>query len=107
MGSSKPYDKPNGSWRGTTTRQDDVLSPSTPSSHLRRSLRISAEELVRREAALLTSEKEFDHKSAELHSALALLKQKEMEAARMMSRLADREAQDTLTQLEESFLCPL
>jgi hypothetical protein len=56
---------------------------------------------------LLSSEKEFDHKSAELHKALALLKQKEMEAAKMMSRLADREAQDTLTQLEQSFLCPL
>ncbi|KAJ3533479.1 hypothetical protein NMY22_g7318 [Coprinellus aureogranulatus] len=105
-GSSKPYDRPSGS-RRATRQNHDAASSSNPSAHLRRSLRISAEELVRREAALLASEREFDQKSAELHKALSMLKQKETEAARMMSRLAEREAQDTLMQLEQSFLCPL
>ncbi|KAF6761625.1 hypothetical protein DFP72DRAFT_958592, partial [Ephemerocybe angulata] len=101
----KPYDRPSGSRK--VVAQQDEASSSTAAVSLRRSLRISPEELVRRETALLSGEKEFEMKSSELQKALRSLKQRENEAAKMMSRLADREAEETLLQLEQSFQCPL
>lgn len=104
---SKPYDRPSGSRRTQAQITSQGDSSSTASGSLRRSLRISTDELIRREAVLIASENALEVRSSELHQALAQLQQKEAETAKMISLLADREARETCMQLEQAFLCPL
>ncbi|KAF8637659.1 hypothetical protein AX17_002727 [Amanita inopinata Kibby_2008] len=80
---------------------------ATSNKDLRRSQRITPTELVRREKALLSRERECKRKSDELNERILLLSKKEDEATLMMSQIADRQAQAVLSQLDDYFTCPL
>ena len=86
---------------GSVSRLDIHSVPST------RLQRITYEELDRRERSLLSKEKELRARSGELDQRAISLTRKENEASIMMSRIAEREAESTLRQLEEYFMCAL
>jgi hypothetical protein len=88
---------------GNASRLDIHSVPSTS----RRLQRITYEELDRREKSLLIKEKDLRARSGELEQRALSLTRKEDEASIMMSRIAEREAESTLRQLEEYFLCAL
>ena len=88
---------------GSVSRLDIHSVPSTS----RRLQRITYEELDQREKSLLTKEKELRARSGELEQRAISLSRKEDEASIMMSRIAEREAEWTLRQLEEYFMCAL
>ena len=88
---------------GNPSRLDIHTVPSTS----RRLQRITYEELDRREKSLLIKEKELRARSGELEQRAISLARKEDEASIMMSRIAEREAESTLRQLEEYFMCAL
>lgn len=89
---------------GSVLRLDiHTVVPSTSTS--RRLQRV--EELDRREKSLLIKEKELRARSGELEQRAISLTRKEDEASIMMSRIAEREAESTLKQLEEYFMCSL
>jgi len=103
---SKPYDRHGGPLSAATASPKDAASRSSASANVRRSLRISPEELVQREAALLAREQEFEAQREALNRATDSLRKQEKENATMMSRLADREGQSVVAQLD-GMLCPL
>jgi hypothetical protein len=92
---------PNGSISRLTTHS----APSNSTS--RRFQRITHKELDRREKSLLNKEKELRARSDGLEQRAMSLARKEDEASIMMSRIAEREAELTLRQLEEHFMCAL
>ena len=91
--------EPNGS-----ISQLDIHSVPSISRRLQR---ITYEELDRREKSLLNREKDLRVRSSELEQRAISLTKKEDEASIMMSRIAEREAESTLRQLEEHFMCAL
>ena len=88
---------------GSISRLDIHSVPSTS----RRLQRITYEELDRREKSLLSKEKELRARSGELELQAISLTRREDEASIVMSRIAEREAESTLKQLEEYFSCAL
>lgn len=88
---------------GNVSRLDIHSVPSTS----RQLHRITYEELDRLEKSLLIKEKELRARSGELDQRAISLARKEDEASIMMSRIAEREAESTLRQLEEYFMCAL
>ncbi|KAF8074974.1 hypothetical protein FPV67DRAFT_1475605 [Lyophyllum atratum] len=88
---------------------DDSASVAKPhaSSDLRRSLRITPAELIRREKALLKEEQECKRRAIELDERASSLLRKEAEASLILSQIAKREAEASLAQLEEHFTCAL
>lgn len=88
---------PNGSASRLTTL-------STPPRRLQR---ITTPELDQREKSLLDKEKELRARSCELELRAISLTRKEDEASIMISRIAEREAETALRQLEEHFMCSL
>ncbi|KAF8159518.1 hypothetical protein B0H34DRAFT_673876 [Crassisporium funariophilum] len=81
--------------------------PTSSNSNPRRSQRIRPEELKRREKYLLHKEQELKNRSDDLNERILSFARKEDEASMMMSRIAQREAQTNLQQLEEHFMCAL
>jgi hypothetical protein len=89
---------------------DVVQNPPTVSNSLpdfRRSQRISPSELIRRENAIFQKENELKQKSHDIDDRMISLSKKEYEASLVMSQLAERDARETLSQLEEHFTCAL
>ncbi|GLB41817.1 putative RING-type zinc-finger [Lyophyllum shimeji] len=76
-------------------------------SDLRRSLRITPAELIRREKALLKEEQDCKRREIELDERASLLLKKEAEASLVLSQIPEREAEAALAQLEEHFTCAL
>jgi hypothetical protein len=76
-------------------------------SKVRRSSRITASELNRREDVLLSREEECRLRAQQLDEQMQDLLDREDEAAAKLSQLAKREAQNALSQLEEHFTCAL
>src|SRR5262249_41130289 len=64
-------------------------------------------DLARREKALLKRELDVQRRSDDLDGRISRLSEKEEKASRLLSEIAEREAQATLFQLEEHFTCPL
>ncbi|KAG6897436.1 hypothetical protein C0992_001597 [Termitomyces sp. T32_za158] len=79
------------------------LQPS--SSDLRRSRRITAVELIKREKTLLKNELDYKRRAVELDERALQLMKKENEASLVLSQIAEREAVASLSQLEEHFTC--
>ena len=55
----------------------------------------------------MAKEQECKRKSDELNERILSLSKREDEATLMLSQMAEREAQASLSQLEEHFTCPL
>lgn len=75
--------------------------------NFRRSSRITASELARREKVLSFKEQECKLRTQQLDERLQSLLDREDEAAAKLSQLAKQEAQNALSQLEEHFTCAL
>jgi hypothetical protein len=73
----------------------------------RRSQRISASELGKREIVLLRKEEECRKRAEELDERSRCIKKLEAEASLRVLHAHRREARDTLTQLEDHFTCAL
>ncbi|THV05543.1 hypothetical protein K435DRAFT_773718 [Dendrothele bispora CBS 962.96] len=76
-------------------------------STLRRSSRITPAELLRREKALLRKEQEFKARVEELDNRTQFISKREDEVNALLAQAAEREAEATLSQLEEHFTCSL
>lgn len=73
----------------------------------RRSSRITASELTKREKILLFKEQECRLRAQHLDERMKSLLDREDEAAAKLYQLAKKEAQNALRQLEEHFTCAL
>lgn len=76
-------------------------------ANFRRSSRMTTSELIKREGALLSREKECNLRAQQLDERTQDLLIREDEAAAKLSQLAKKEAQNALGQLEEHFTCAL
>ncbi|KAF5350284.1 hypothetical protein D9758_007800 [Tetrapyrgos nigripes] len=86
--------------------KENNASNDTKSS-LRRSSRITSSELLKREKNLLRKEQEYKIRLEELDRRSQSLSKREDEANALLAKVAEREAEATLAQLEEHFTCPL
>jgi len=69
--------------------------------------RMTLDELLEREKALFSKERECTRMTGEIQERMLSLSRKEDTASSMMSRIEKRDAQATLAQLEEHFTCAL
>jgi len=91
----------------TICTSEPVTVDSYSAHQPRRSTRITAPELIKRERVLLAREREIQQRSDELDNRISLLRKKEEETALIVSQIAAREAKATLAHLEEHFTCAL
>ncbi|TFK29713.1 hypothetical protein FA15DRAFT_663884 [Coprinopsis marcescibilis] len=78
-----------------------------PQPALRRSLRIAPADLVRRENALFAAEQDHKRQAEELLAKVLNAEKQLQETAQLLSQIAERDQRETLSHLEEHFLCPL
>ncbi|KAF9454264.1 hypothetical protein P691DRAFT_656521 [Macrolepiota fuliginosa MF-IS2] len=89
-------------------RTNVIAGPSVLSKpNFRRSSRITASDLTKRERNLLLKEQEYRLRIQQLDERMSSLLDREDEAAAKLSQLAKKEAQNVLGQLEEHFTCAL
>ena len=64
-------------------------------------------EVLKREKRVAKLELDYQERSEELKRRYASLTEREKEVATALDRVAERDAQSTLSQLQELFTCPL